>query len=308
VDRTKTVLCKLRGHPLWRLHSRKCQHQLAECLQKLALVSLIFPWLAGTSVRATELKPETVAAFEHYVKVTEGRMDREIRDDQFLVMDHLPETQRREAYDELQHGQIYIEEMHTLEDSHIISIPGGLIHHWAGVMFIPNATLSEILAVLHDYKNEPGIYNPEIRQAKLIEQKGNESRICLQLYSKSIITVVLNGYFNVVETPIGRTRSESASRSTRIVEVENPGTPDERERADGEDHGYMWRLNSYWRIEEKDGGVYIQNESITLTRTVPMLLAWLINPLTKSIPRDVLIHMLSDTKKAVLKSEPVSQE
>ena len=136
--------------------------------------------------------------------------------------------------------------------------------------------------------HEPEIYKPEIRRAKLIERNGNESKIYLQFYNKSIVTVVLNAYFDVIETQIGSTRIQSASRSTRIVEVENPGSPDEHERTDGNDHGYMWRLNSYWRIEEKDGGVYVQNESITLTRTVPALLAWLINPLTKSIPRDVL--------------------
>lgn len=96
---------------------------------------------------------------------------------------------------------------------------------------------------------------------------------------------------------------ESASRSTRIVEVADPGEPNEHERSDGVDHGYMWRLCSYWRIEQKDGGVYVENESITLTRSVPVLLAWLINPLTKSIPHDVLLHTLTNTQDAVVKSE-----
>jgi hypothetical protein len=68
----------------------------------------------------------------------------------------------------------------------------------------------------------------------------------------------------------------------------------------------MWRLYSYWRIEEKDGGVYVQNESITLTRTVPAMLAWLINPLVKSIPRDVLSHLLTNTRNAVTKTGPTS--
>jgi hypothetical protein len=66
----------------------------------------------------------------------------------------------------------------------------------------------------------------------------------------------------------------------------------------------MWRLNSYWRVEEKDGGVYVQTESITLSRTVPMMLAWIINPLTKSIPRDVILQLLTDTQKAVLMRGP----
>jgi hypothetical protein len=169
-------------------------------------------------------------------------------------------------------------------------------------MFIPKGTISETLAVLNDYNNEPEIYKPEIRRAKLIEQKGNQSKIYLRFYSKSIVTVVLDAYFDVVNTQVGSARVQSASRSTRIVEVENPGDPNEHERAAGNDHGYMWRLNSYWRIEEKEGGVYIQNESITLTRTVPALLAWLIDPLTKSIPRGVLLDMLTDTQKAVLKA------
>ncbi len=252
-------------------------------------------------LRAAELKPETVAAFERYVRITEAQMKDDLREDRFLIVDRLPESERRRVYAQLHQGQIFIQELHTQEDHLPIRIPSGLIHHWAGVIFIPNATLAEINAVLQDYENEPSIYKPEIRQAKLIEQDGNRSKIFLQLYNKSIITVVLNGYFDVVERPLGRTRSESASRSTRIVEVVNPGTPDEHERTEGGDHGYMWRLNSYWRIEEKDGGVYVQNESISLTRTVPVLLAWLINPLTKSIPRDVLVHMLTDTQNAIQK-------
>jgi len=61
----------------------------------------------------------------------------------------------------------------------------------------------------------------------------------------------------------------------------------------------MWRLYTYWRVEEKDGGIYLQNESIALSRTVPFLLAWLVDPLVKSIPRNVITHLLIDTQKAV---------
>jgi hypothetical protein len=266
----------------------------------------LFP-LFGVSARASELKPETVAAFDRYIAATEARMGEDARLNQFLIVDRLPDLQRREAYDQLQRGQAYIEELHTKQDNRPIHIPSGLIHHWVGVKFIPKGTLSETLAVLNDFNSEPEIYKPEIRRAKLIEQNGNKSKIYLQFYSKSIVTVVLDAYFDVIATPIGGARAQSASRSTRIVEVENPGGPNEHERTDGNDHGYMWRLCSYWRIEEKDGGVYIQNESITLTRTVPALLAWLIDPLTKSIPRGVLLDMLIDTQKAVLKEKTTSK-
>lgn len=299
---TKTIHSKLGGHPLGRSQTREPARSFATPLQKLFLVFLILYALTGVSARAAQVKPETVAAFEHYIGLTEARMDEDIRLDQFLVMDRLPDLQRKEAYDQLQQGQVYIQELHTQEGHHSIHIPSGLIHHWVGVIFIPKATLSETNAVLNDYADEPEIYKPDIRRAKLIEQNGNKSRICLQFYNKSIVTVVLNDYSDVVETQLGSTRMQSASRSTRIAEVENPGGPDEHERAEGDDHGYMWRLYSYWRIEEKDGGVYVQNESITLSRTVPVLLAWLINPLVKSIPHDVLVHTLTNTRNAVTKT------
>jgi len=265
--------------------------------------------LAGTSARAAQLKPETDAAFQHYVSVTEAQMDDDVRLNRFLVIDRLPDLQRKQAYDQLQQGEVYIEELHTRENQHPIHIPSGLIHHWVGVIFVPNSTASQVEAVLHDYDDEAEIYKPDIRKAKLIEQNGDDSKIYLQFYSRTIVTVVLNAYFTVVEKQLGAKRIQSVSRSTRVAEVANWDGPDEHERPDGGDHGYMWRLNSYWRIEEKDGGAYVENESITLTRTVPPLLEWLIDPLTKSIPHDVLVHTLTNTRKAVVKAEtPVKQE
>ena len=77
----------------------------------------------------------------------------------------------------------------------------------------------------------------------------------------------------------------------------NPGSTNEYERRDPDSHGYLWRFNNYWRIEEKDGGVYVQNESVTLSRTFPEVLAWLINPLIKNIPRNILLNLLTDTRE-----------
>jgi hypothetical protein len=270
-------------------------------LQKIVLLISIFPWLYGVSARATELKPDTAAAFDRYVRLTESKMESDLQSNRFLVVDQLPVAQSKEAYEQLRHGQLFIQEMNTMDGYLPIHIPNGLIHHWVGVTFIPKATLRDVNSVLQDYANEPKIYQPEIRRAKLIEQNGNKSKVYLQFFSKSIITVVLDGYFDVTLISIDKTRSESISHSTHIAEVANPGSADEHVRTDGGDHGYMWRLNSYWRIEEKDGGVYVQNESITLTRTVPVMLAWIANPLIKSLPRDVLAHMLNDTQDAVRK-------
>lgn len=256
--------------------------------------------LGAMPAGATELKPETSAAFDRYIRATEARMDSDITDDEFLVVDRLPDLRRQEAYAQLQDGQVYIEELHTREDHHSIHVPSGLIHHWAGVIFIPKATLAETIAVLEDYDHHQTIYTPDVRQSKLIQRNGDESKIYLQFFSKSMVTVVVNVDFDVSDTQYGSSRHQSVSRSTRVAEVADFGKPDEHELPVGKDHGYMWRLYTYWRLEEKDGGVYLQNESVALSRTVPFMLAWMVNPLVKSIPRNVITHLLVDTRKAVL--------
>jgi len=167
------------------------------------------------------------------------------------------------------------------------------------VVFVPDATLSQTVAVLQDYDNHEKIYKPDVRRSRLLEHDGDKSKIYLQFYHKSLVTVVLNANFDVVYTEFSGTRSTIKSRSTRIAEVTNSGKPDEHELPVGQGHGYMWRLDTYWRVEEKDGGVYVQNETIALTRRVPAALAWLINPLLRSIPKSVLTNLLNATRRAL---------
>lgn len=257
------------------------------------------------SAHAMEVKPETAISFDRYVRAVESRMDDDLRHDQFLVVDRFPHLRRQKAYDLLQQGQIYIEELHAREDDRPILIPGGLIHHWTGVIFIPKATLSQAIDVLRDYDNHENIYKPQVRRSKLIEHNGNQSKVYFQLFNKSVVTVILNAYFDVSDAEFGTTRYQIASHSTRIAEVANPDRPNEHEHPVGNDHGYMWRFDTYWRVEEKDGGVYVQNESVALSRTVPAILAWLVNPLVKSIPRNILLHLL---RTAVLKAEVSSEQ
>ncbi len=258
-----------------------------------------------TSARGSELKPDTVAAFDRYVHAMEARMDEDMGRDRFLVVDRLPDARRTEAYEQLKNGQVYIEAMSAREGDKPIKAPSGLIHHWAGVIFIPRATFEEVEAVMRDYDCHEDIYKPQIRKSKLIERNGDESKVYFQFFNHSIVTVILNANFDVRDTQFGSGRFQTVTRSTRIAEVENVDSPNEHEKPVGNDHGYMWRLFSYWRIEEKDGGVYVQNESVSLTRTVPALLAFIVNPLVKSIPRNVLVHLLTDTRNAVEKAEAV---
>ena len=271
-------------------------------VQAMVLVLCILVAPADVLAPASDLKPETAASFERYVRAVEARMDDDVRENEFLVVDRLPDARRERAYSQLQRGQLYVEQLHAREDHGGIHIPSGQVHHWAGVIFIPGATLSQAVAVLQDYADHYDIFKPQIRRSKLIERNGDESKIYLQLFNSSIVTVVLNANFDVTDTQFGSARHQIATRSTRIAELADPDTPNEHERPVGNDHGYMWRINSYWRIEEKDGGVYVQNESVALSRTIPAIFAWLVNPFTKNLPRNILVHLLTATRNAVLKS------
>ena len=264
-----------------------------------------FASLLGATADAAELKSETAAAFDRYVQATERRMEDDLRAGRFLVVNTLPESAREQVYAELKRGQFYIAPLRSKENGKPIPVPGGLIHHWVGVAFIPGVTLSQTLAVLQDYDNHKAIYKPDVRDSKLLSRNGNDFKVFLQFYRKSPVTVVVNVNLDIQYSLLGTARATSKAYSTRISEMENAGQQDEHELPVGNDHGYVWRLYSYWRIEEKDGGTYIQVESVGLSRTIPWAIAWLVDPLTRSIPRNVLFRLLDSTRKAVQsKAEP----
>jgi hypothetical protein len=133
----------------------------------------------------------------------------------------------------------------------------------------------------------------------LIRHDGNEYQIYYRLVKKKVITITLNTNHDVQYFPIDATHCRSRSVATRIAEVADADTPSEHEKPVGHDGGFMWRLNSYWRFEEQDGGVYVEAESISLTRDIPMGLGWMLKPFVTTIPRESLLMTLGSTRSAV---------
>jgi hypothetical protein len=180
----------------------------------------------------------------------------------------------------------------------VIEAPAGLIHHWMGAVFIPGATLRQVLDMSQDYDHHQDIYQPEVLRSRLIHHEGNDYQIFYRLVKKKIITITLNTDHDVQYFPIDATHCRSRSVATRIAEVADAGQPDEHEKPIGQDGGYLWRLNSYWRFEEKDGGVYVESESISLTRDIPTGLGWMIKPFVTTIPRESLLMTLGSMRSA----------
>jgi hypothetical protein len=262
----------------------------------LTIAAILF---ASSPGQAVDLKPETNAAFSRYVQLSEQRMQNDLQSGPFLWPDGLPIQQREEVYQRLKQGEVVTQRRETLERGACIPVPGGLIHHWMGVVFIPGANLKQTLALLQGYDQHSRIYAPRVLRSKLIQHNGDDFKVFLRLRETKIVTVVLDTEYDVHNDRLDSTRAYSRSYSTRVAEVEGAGQPGEHEKPVGDDSGFLWRLNSFWRFREHDEGVYVQLEAISLTRDIPDGLGWLIRPFVTSIPRESLAFTLNRTREAL---------
>src|SRR5271166_934461 len=251
------------------------------------------------------LHTETVASFDRYVHLTEDRNEAELkRSSALLWIDSPSPAQRTEAYAALKRGEVQIEQLSTFDDGKPIICLGGMIHHWVGVVFIPGAKLDDVLAVLEDYDHQSTYYSPDVERSKIESRDGDHFRVFLRFRRHKVITVVLNTEHDVHYIHDAPGRAHSRSSAVRIAEVENPGAGDEREKPPGDDGGYLWRMETWWRMEERDGGVYVQSEVASLTRDIPAGLGWLVGPFVTSIPKESLTFTLEATRKAVVARVP----
>lgn len=240
---------------------------------------------------AVKLKPETAQAFDRYVRAAEARMDERLRTRTPLWLDGSPER-----LNAVRAGDVAVAPLAGKGD---LEVSGGLIHDWIGALFVPRVTLAQALASVQDYGSDKNTHKPEVIDSKLLSRNGNDFRVYLRVMKKKVLTVVLNTEHDVRYFPVNATFCHSRSYSTRIAEVDGPGKPDERELPVGDDHGFLWRLYSYWMFQERDGGVYIECEAISLSRDIPTGLGWLIEPIIRTLPRESLVNTLTSTRKAI---------
>jgi len=285
-------------------HVKARADKASKVMAFLLVLSALFTF-ARDSARAGEptpprLKTESQEAFERYVKLTEARNEAELkRDTGLLWVDGLPQEQRAEAYAALKRGEVKMQKLETLENGRAIRCPGGMIHHWAGVVFVPGAVLEDVLGVLEDYDRHSVYYAPDVERSKLESRDGDHFRVFLRFRRHKVITVVLNTEHEVQYFRDARGKAHSRSSAVRIAEVENAGKRNEREKTPGDDDGFLWRMETWWRMEERDGGVYVQSEVASLTRDIPAGLGWLIAPFVTSIPKESLTFTLEATRRAV---------
>jgi hypothetical protein len=270
--------------------------------RKILSTTLAGLFLLSVPANAAELKPETIAAYKHYLQITEANVDAELaRGEPYLWIDTLPPPSRAADYAELRKGNLVIERLETLEHGKTISIPGGLVHHWIGTVFIPGATLAQTLDFMEDYNHKQDYFHPDIQRSKILRRDGDDFLVNLRFYKKKVITTVIDTDHQVHYHLVDATHAWSRSHTTRIQEVENSGEATERLEPQGHDRGFLWSMDTYWRFQEKDGGTYVECQSLSLTRDIPTGLGWMVAPFVTSVPRESLTFTLVTARSAELR-------
>jgi hypothetical protein len=261
----------------------------------------ISPLLLASVAAAAELKQETLQSFDEHVAVVNAQMQQRIRGGAaFLWIDESPERilQTRE-------GRIVVAPAaaHTPK-----RVPSGLIHHWIGAAFLPNAKVEDVLSVVRDYQHYKDYYRPVVIDSKSVQQVGTEDQFSMLLINKSWLTKnALDSDYHSSYIQVDASRWYSISDTTRVQEIADYGQPDERKLPADEGSGYLWRLHSITRFEERDGGVYVEVEASALSRDIPGSLRWLVDPIARRVSRHSLLTSLRQTQDAVSISSTVAR-
>jgi hypothetical protein len=245
------------------------------------------------NIAKIQLSPETLKSFEVYVRDAEAGMEAALPEDQkFLWSDG--DAKRAQ---QVRGGEIVAQ---FWAGSGPAKVPGGLIHDWIGTVFVPGTTVETTLALVQDYDHHQDIYQPGVLISKLMRHRGNDFEIYMRLLKKKILTVVLDTDHDVQYRCLDAKRWLCRSYTTRIAEVEEAGSAKEQVFPPDTGYGFLWRLYSYWRFQERDAGVYIECRAISLTRDVPFGLGWIVEPIIQKLPRESLVDTLDCTRQALL--------
>ncbi|HWY48261.1 MAG TPA: hypothetical protein VNX70_12810 [Bryobacteraceae bacterium] len=228
----------------------KSLHRLAPIVWALSLVHA-----AGPS-------PETSAAFDHYVKLTEQEIDRRTGSD-FVSLEKNPKQKTLVWL-----GQTVIEPKKTLDEGHEIDIPDGQVQDWIGDIYIEGEPIDRVRDMLLNFADYKNYFKQQIIESKLVKRDGDHFDAFLRLNKRQVTPIVLNTQLSALYTLVDPTRAYIVYRSTHLAEVAHPNKKNtyDQERSAEDAAGYLWRLNFYYRLHQTDDGVYVELELITLSR------------------------------------------
>jgi hypothetical protein len=251
----------------------------------VSIGALLISLVAFASAEPTT---EATSGFNAYISVLESRLTRQHRSqDGFLT----PEDKKL-----LQQGELIIT---PITASTVL--PGALLHDWRGTAFAAGAKAADFERLMKDVTAYPQRFSPQVLQARVLMQRGDHLQIFMRVRQQHVLTVVLDSNYDVTFGHLDERHGYSLSRSLSISEIGSPGASDEHVLSPGQEHGFLWRLNTYWSYEERDGGLYMQIESVSMTRSIPTGLKWVVQPFVEKIPRESLQFTLQAVCNALRK-------
>ena len=260
-------------------------------LVAVVLATAAIAMQSAPALHAARLEPESLAGWTTYVHATERRLAHELGDGRrFLGIDFDSDAAaERKA---VLGGQVVVRRLEVPGvNGRPIDVSSARVHHWRGAVFVPGATLADLLAELR--RNAPPAGQDDVLASRVLERGPDRMKVYLKLQRHKIVTVVFNTEHVVTFNTYGPSRASTVSVATKIAELENPGTAEARERPQGDDRGFLWRLNAYWRYEQVAGGVIAECESISLSRDAPALVRYVVEPVIESTARESIERALT---------------
>ncbi len=256
---------------------------------------ILVPFVAVPGLVAAEPSPTAVSAFNSYVSSVESRIAQQHRSlSAFLALN----TSDGQTEARLRRGDFIVEKLTPSVDP--VS-PGAMLHHWRGTAFAAGAKAADFERLMKDFNAYPHYFSPQVLKARVLARHDDRPQVLMRIRQHHVITVVMDTTYDITFGQLDPKHGYNLSRTTKISEIDSPGTDAERTLSSSEAHGFLWILNNYWSYEERDGGLYVQVESVSLTRSIPRGLGWLIGPFVESVPRESLEFTLHSTLNALRK-------
>ncbi len=264
------------------------------------LVIGILALSTATQAQASDdatLRDKTKRDFAKYVAAVEARSARRLAGNEpFLEFERKPAAEQARIMASLRRGEVFVERDSARDHASAeIPIDGGLVNHWRGTVFVPKVKLDHLLKVLQEPQSDKH-KQEDVLSSRVVSRDGDSQKVLLRLRRTKFVTVVYDTEYDVDYQRLTPDLALSNSISTKVVEIENAGTPQERALPEGNDHGYMWRLNSYWRYKQVADGVLVEIESLTLSRNLPAIIGGLIRPIVNSTARESMTRTLASVR------------
>ncbi len=253
--------------------------------------------IAIAPLSADQLKPQTLAAWDQYIRLTEARQAAELDGTEpFLWIDRLSEVRREEHMAALKDGKVVVEKLATLDGGNPIEVKEGLLHHWIGTVFVPDTPIARMTQVVQDYDHYAERFGPTITRARIVRREGSRFEVHMRTHVKKVISVTQDQEWAIEYRTISPTRLFVPSRIARLYDVVNADTPAEKRTPGDEGEGWLWRLHNYCAFEQRAEGTYEQCESISLTRPIPWYAKLFVSGYVNTIPKETLETTLGQVR------------